>query len=511
MNGIIFWTVFTAFTAGFLVTCIIEIVSTTIKKSKYGKRITVKPYPNNYGWIIFFGILQGMNAGLAVYSLKNCRFTESILNRIKIVCYLLIICFCILAYFLRTRAYITEEGIISNTSFFPVKSVKYSVETVENEIKIKLYTKRKNYDYMYYAKDKEVVSMLEKLYDEFDGNAPSVKFKSGAVKYLLTLLCTSLIFFVGIFAWYEIQKPVVFIGDKIVKTDSEYALFDTFGYWRGLFGYVPEHIPELSEISNDMLMATDSSENIKPNDLAALAKMPNLKHLCVTCNNIDDLTEIGKLTQLEGLAFGGGNMFAKPQDYSPIKNLINLKYFSGLGLHNFNDLTLFENTDNLVLFELTGAEIKSGLDKICEKENLLDLNLYLCTAESFSDIGRCTKLKSLVLADTNVKDLSFIENLTELEYLNIQNTNAENYYKIGKCTKLKSLTINNANIIDISFVKNLKSLERLNMVGIDNAEDYSVLLEMPSLQHIDMSPKDSIPHEIIEMLREKGIECDVRY
>lgn len=446
MNGIIFWTVFSAFTAGLLVTCVIEAVSTAVKKRKHGKRVTVKPNPNNYGWIIFFGILQGMNAGLAIYSLDGCRFTESVLNRIKIVCYLLIVCSCILAFFLRTRTYITEDGIISNMSFFPAKSIKYSVETVENTIKIKLYTKRKNYDNMYFAKDKEAVSMLEKLYDGFDGVAPSVKFKSGTVKYLLTLLCTSLIFFVGIFAWYETQKPVVFIGDKIVKTDSEYALFDTFGYWRGLFGYVPEHIPELSEISDDMLMTTDRSENIKPGDLAVLAKMPNLKHLCVTCNNIDDLTEIGKLTQLEGLAFGGGNMFAKPQDYSPIKNLTNLKYFSGLGLYNFNDLTIFENADNLVLFELTGAEIKSGLDKVCEKENLLDLNLYLCTAESFSDIGRCTKLKSLVLADTNVKELSFIENLKELELLNIDNIKADDYSVLLELPKLKKLSAENTGI-----------------------------------------------------------------
>lgn len=195
-----------------------------------------------------------------------------------------------------------------------------------------------------------------------------------------------------------------------------------------------------------MLMATDSSENIKPDDLTALTKMPNLKHLCVTCNNIDDLTEIGKLTQLEGLAFGGGNMFAKPQDYSPIKNLTNLKYFSGLGLYNFNDLTIFENADNLVLFELTGAEIKSGLYKVCEKENLLDLNLYRCTAEDFSPIGKCVKLKSLSLSSTNVTDLSFLENLKELEYLDIDNVKAEDYSVLLELPKLNKLRAENTDI-----------------------------------------------------------------
>lgn len=511
MKAIIFWTVFTAFTAGFLVTCAIEAVSTVVKKRKHGKRITIKPNPNNYGWIIFFGILQGMNAGLAIYSLDGCRFTESVLNRIKIVCYLLIVCSCILAFFLRTRAYITEDGIISNMSFFPAKSVKYSVETVENTIKIKLYTKRKNYDNMYFTKDKEAVSMLEKLYDEFDGAAPSVKFKSGTVKYLLTLLCASLIFIGGIFAWYSITKPVVFVGDKIVKTDSEYVLFSTAGYENLLFSNNSKYYGELAEKADGMYDYVDHSENITSDDIAALQQMPNLKHLNVATNNIDDLTEIGKLTQLEGLAFGGGKMYLKPNDYSPIKNLINLKYFSGLGLYNCNDMTIFKDMDNLIYFELTAAEIQTGLDIICGKENLLDLNLYRCTAEDFSPIEKCVNLKRLSLSDSNVTDISFLKNLTELEYLDIDNTNPEEYNKIGCCTKLKYLYISNTNITDLSFLKNLKSLERLDMVGIDNAEDYSVLLEMPSLKHINMSPKDSIPNEIIEMLREKGIECDVRY
>lgn len=446
MNGIIFWTVFSAFTAGFLVTCIIEAVSTAIKKSKYGKRITIKPNPNNYGWIIFFGILQGMNAGLAVYSLKNCRFTESILNRIKIVCYLLIICFCILAYFLRTRAYITEEGIISNTSFFPVKSVKYSVETVENEIKIKLYTKRKNYDYMYYAKDKEVVSMLEKLYDEFDGNAPSVKFKSGAIKYLLTLLCTSLIFFVGIFAWYEIQKPFIFVKDTIVPTNTEWAMFCDAGYFDLMFTDTVDYYDDLNGKSQEMWDNRYDLQNLTPKDIIILKELPNLKHLDVIASDIDDLTTIGELTQLEGLAVGGGKMFAKPTDYSPLKNLTKLKYFMGYGLYNFNDMTVLENADNLAHLELTYADIQTGFDVIREKENLLVLELYSCTAEDFSPIGNCSKLKRLSLNKTNVDDLSFLENLKELEYLNINDVKAEDYSVLLELPKLNTLYAQNTDI-----------------------------------------------------------------
>ncbi len=460
MNSIIFWTVFTAIVAGFFITLIIETVSTAVKKRKLGKAIRLKPYNNTYGWIIFFGILQGLNAGTTFMSLKYSDFTESVLNWIKIVCYLLIFCECFLAYFLRTRAYLTEGGIISNYSLFPPESVKYLTETVETEIKIKLYTKKQNPYCTYLAKSKETLPMLERLYSEFDGNAPKVKIKNGTVKYLLTMLCTSLIFVGGIFTWYVIEKPVVFIGDKIVKTDSEYALFSYFGYYDLLRQDDLQYYGEIAKKAQEMFDYVETSENLTSEDMAALKKMPNLKYLDVTQNNIDDLTEIGKLTQLEGLAFGGRDMYLKPKDYLSIKNLTNLKYFCGLGLGDCNDLTIFENMDDIIYFELTAADIQKGLDVICEKENLLNLKLFRSNISDFSPIGKCKKLKKLTISETNITDLSFLKNLKELKYLNISKTNAENY---------------------------------------------SALLEMPSLEQVSAVDCD-IPNEIIEKLTEKGVE-----
>lgn len=457
MNRIIFWTITTAVVAGFFLTCIIEAISKAVKKRKYDNRISIKMYrESDMWWVIAFAILHGLKAIAEIYELKYCDFTESVLSKINIVCSLLIMCSFIFAYFWRIRAYLTEGGIITHYSFFPPESVKYSVETVEEEIKIKLYTENPNPYCTYLAKNKEALPMLEKLYDEFDGNAPEVKIKSGTAKYLLTLLCTSLIFVGGIFAWYGIEKPVVFIGDKIVKTDSEYAIIgDTFYTHSSIDSTVyPDNvIDKLCETS-------DPSRNIKNEDLAALKKLPNLKYLDVLQNNITDLTTIGELTQLEMLRFGGGSKIEKPKDLSPLKNLNKIKYFSGVGLYELNDLTLFENMDDLVYFEITFADIQNGLDVICEKENLLALNLFYCTSENFSEIGKCTKLKKLTLAHANVTDLSFLEYLTELEYLDIDSV---------------------------------------------NAEDYSILLELPSLKYLGTRSCD-IPNEIINKLIEKGVK-----
>lgn len=519
--AIVNFALFTALCLGIFAAEIIWTAITYSKAAHYKNRIRVK---NSSTWLAsnwaasFYFAVQFCISIFYIHEFDFLDFTEIVFYILKAICSGLITLNIIFRMIFGTRAYITDNGIIAVKAFFPKGKAKYEVKKSEAGTYINLHTKNKGYDFSFKFNPKyeeDIINIMDWLgyekYDENDNTAINLQKQSYFKRNLIILLCTAFVFVGGLLCWYSVTKPVIFVGDKIVNTDSEYALFSTAGYEDLLFSSSSKYYGELAEKADGMYDYVDHSENITSDDMAALQQMPNLKHLNVAANNIDDLTEIGKLTQLEGLAFGGGNMYVKPQDYSPIKNLTNLKYFSGLGLYNCNDLTIFENMDNLIYFELTAADIQNGFDVICEKENLACLNLFRCTAEDFSSIEKCVNLKKLVLSDTNVTNISFLKNLTELEYLTIENTNPEEYDKIGCCTKLKYLHISDTDITDLSFLKNLKELERLEIVGINNAEDYSVLLEMPSLKHIYMSPKDSVPHEIIEMLRENGIECDVRY
>lgn len=519
--GIVILAIFTALCLGLFAAEIIWTAVTYSKAARYKNRIGVKnssPWlVSNWAVLFYFAVKFGI-AIFTLHTYDSMDFTEKIFEILKAILSGSIALDIIFRMIFGTRAYITDDGIIAVKAFFPKGKAKYYVEKSEAGTFIDLQTKNRGYDFSFAFKPKyeeDIINIMDYLgyekYDKNDDTAFNFQKQSYVKRNLIILLCTALVSVGGLFGWYAITKPVVFVGDKILKTDSEYALFSAFGYDDLLFSNNSKYYGELAEKADEMYDYVDHSDNITSDDMTALKQMPNLKHLDVTINNIDDLTEIGKLTQLEGFAFGGGDMCVKPQDYSPIRNLTNLKYFSGLGLYNCNDLTVFENMNDLIYFEITAADIQNGLDVICEKENLASLNLFRCTAEDFSPIEKCVNLKKLVLSETNVTDLSFLKNLTELEYLNIENTNPEEYDKIGCCAKLKYLYISNTDITDLSFLKNLKELKCLKIVSIDNAEDYSVLLEMPSLEYIDMSPKDSVPHDIIEMLRENGIECDVSY
>ena len=67
-------------------------------------------------------------------------------------------------------------------------------------------------------------------------------------------------------------------------------------------------------------------------------------------------------------------------------------------------------------------------------------------------------MEILILCDTNVDDISFLENNKNITFLNLSDTkNINNYSYIKNCEKLDILAVNNSEIDDISFFeKNTK-------------------------------------------------------
>lgn len=418
--------------------------------------------------------------GLTIYSLiwfaeyeDSSSFTHSVQSIILLILYLSAAVFFFIEAVAVPKAYLTENGIMSFYASYPKDTAKYTLKKEKNKVFIKLYTDGTkpivSYKISALLLKDHAIPLLDGLYGKFDRTAPAGRNKNYTVRYLAASLTVSLLIIGAASLWYAIEKPVIFVGEKLVRTNSEYAVFDTpyrFLDFNGYYFNFPNYSRRI-EYSRKMLAASDETDALTSSDLKHLKEMPYLRHLCLTNNDIDDLTEIGKLTQLEGLYIGGEKRFHGdkevykiPEDYSPLKNLTNLRFFAGLGLSNLNDLTVFENSDDLLLFVLTGTDIQKGLDIICSNESLTVLDLSGCTADDYSPVGNCKNLQVLYLRGSNAKDLSFLRNLTNLKILDID---------------------------DIS------------------AQDYAVLLELPSLEYVRMYV-DDLPDEIPEKLEEKGVE-----
>lgn len=461
MNMVAVYAVASAVMLGYVFADVFLIIKNRINANKCQKHIKIKDVSGEYSHPILLSFAQlfvilyiiTIIGDTFIYpKYEMLSFTENTEKLLRTVFFGIISARVIIFLIFGRTGYITENGITSRGFRFDKGKEQFSVKRNGSETLIRFCIKSKRY--VTYALNKETeqeaLALAGELFPECD-STPVGKVHGHRLRYMLFSYGCGLVFAGVLTAWYFVTMPVIMVGDKIVKTESECAIFCFFPS-RGT-AVIPGDI--LEKIHN----AEDYSEKITSKDMTSLKKLSNLKYLDVMCNNIDDLTEIGGLTQLEMLRFGGGERYEKPTDYSPLKNLKNIKYFMGLGVYGLNDLTLFEDMD-FVYFELTATDIQNGLDVICEKENLLNLNLYRCTAEDFSPIGKCIKLKYLELSGTNVTDLSFLENLKELEYLGISNI---------------------------------------------NSEDYSVLLELPSLKYL-VSGGCNIPDKIINELTEKGME-----
>lgn len=81
---------------------------------------------------------------------------------------------------------------------------------------------------------------------------------------------------------------------------------------------------------------------------------------------------------------------------------------------------------------------------------------------------------------TDLSDLSFLEPLTGLKYLNI-----------SECK-----------VTDLSFIKNMNSLEELDITGT-NITDFAPLLDLPSLQKL--SADKAMAGDVTDKLSEKGV------
>jgi hypothetical protein len=102
-----------------------------------------------------------------------------------------------------------------------------------------------------------------------------------------------------------------------------------------------------------------------------------------------------------------------------------------------------------------------------------------------SVLAKLTNLKSLSLSYSfdlvvdNTFNISFLENLTDLKYLQLS-MKADNFSVLQNLTKLKYLKLHGTNIVDVSVLSNLTSLKFLDLSGT-GVVDRSALANLTNL------------------------------
>jgi internalin A len=167
------------------------------------------------------------------------------------------------------------------------------------------------------------------------------------------------------------------------------------------------------------------------------------------------------------------NISGKTTDYGAVKNLSDLKHFTGLEAlmitnAEINDLSPLASLSKLQFVSFAGCNITADLSPLSDLPSLQSLAISVSQVSDLSPIGNLTRLIELYLPNlggVELSDLSMFSHLTNLTRLNLSGNKIQDISLLSNHTQLTDLDISRNEIRDISPLSSLTNLTGLNLYG----------------------------------------------
>ena len=155
---------------------------------------------------------------------------------------------------------------------------------------------------------------------------------------------------------------------------------------------------------------------------------------------------------------------------------------------DISDIILLENLQCLELRNSEdGYSFVTGFEVIAEMQQLEELYINGIYIQSgWENVQYCKSLRKIYMDLTSIDDISFFENLTDLE-------------EIYMC---------NVNVFDISSLSSLKSLKRVSIIET-NVSDLTPLVHLNNPEYLYVSCNANVDKEQIVQLTEKFPACKI--
>lgn len=246
---------------------------------------------------------------------------------------------------------------------------------------------------------------------------------------------------------------------KDVDADSPDEDSDSIAQYTSCYDEIPDEPydglfadPDLEkQIKNKLGIGED--EELKESDLEKITDL--------YVRQIKDFRGLEKLVNLEDFGFSvGGNIY----DFTPLSGLIKIKKFTIF----YNDLNDFDNMNcldgsfskltSIEELEINGTELKD-VSPIEQLTNLKILDISENQIEFLpKNMGNLQKLEELYLYGNKIDDILPLETLTNLSNLALNYNNVKDILPIKNMSKLARFNASNNNIADISVIENLSNL-----------------------------------------------------
>jgi hypothetical protein len=214
-------------------------------------------------------------------------------------------------------------------------------------------------------------------------------------------------------------------------------------------------ISELSELEEIYFYHT-SDINIE-----LFKKLNNLKVLHIETNNINNLEEIGFLSNIRDIKLISYNIYFD-------ENFEGFKYLSNLSLLRIENIRIY-NLDNF--------------------ENLINLNklsLPTCNISSLSNIDNLINLSELILFENTISNIERLQSLTNLTILDLEENYAHDINPLSNLVNLTHLNLHRNSIHNISPLKNLVNLTELDL-SLNHIKNINPLSDMIMLKKLNLN------------------------
>ena len=284
-------------------------------------------------------------------------------------------------------------------------------------------------------------------------------------------------------------------------------------------------IPEITERTVILSIDTISSV-IDLNKQKGTIVVHPLEYLDLYNQPYTDLTFLSAYPHLKQLGHVDTRMFS---DLTPIGSLQNLQSLSCINVDSISFITVCKN---LTYLDLQGTPLLNNISALASLSNLTMLYLSgISSVQDISSIGNCNKLKQLALTNCNsVTTISRLEACTDLTELRITGSiSLSTLDPLTSLTKLTTLTLdsipkvlsleplrslsslqslsitNNDILTDLSPLSQLNILRNLNLINLSAVSDFTPLLSCLGEGDTFTYGGMSIPAEILEQLKKKGV------
>lgn len=234
-------------------------------------------------------------------------------------------------------------------------------------------------------------------------------------------------------------------------------------------------ISALGELTNLTGVAINA-DNIS--DISVLASLTNLTSLRLSSSNISDISALAGLTKLYYLSLDNCNI----SDISPLAGLTNLDDYLSLIGNNISDISALAGLTDVATLRLSRNNI-SDISALAGLTKLTTLEMNKNNISDISALAEITSLTHLDLSDNNISDISALAGLTKMIRLRLGENHISDISVLSGMESLKDLGLRYNEISDVSSLGSLTSLTLLNL-GDNNISDVSALANLTNLTNL---------------------------